>query len=75
MSSPYTYSFFCDDCNAKFSDEYMASIDCDEYPELIDCGYCIYCIDNVKSEVLAERSSNYYEPTEYDEWMSFDPDC
>ena len=75
MSSPYIHSFFCDDCDAKFSDEYRANIDCEEYPELIDCDYCIYCIDNVKSEILMERESAAYEVTEYDEWMSFDPDC
>ena len=34
----------------------------------------LYC-DNCWDELQAENRADYAEPTEADEWHSFDPDC
>lgn len=75
MSEAQRFSFYCDECDARFGGQLQANIDIFEWPELIDQDICIYCVDEVKSGILLEREGQVYEPSEYDEWMDFDPDC
>ena len=75
MSDNSGYNFYCDECDARFDGALEANVDKVEWPELLDQNICIYCVDDVKSGILLEREGQVYEPTEQDEWMSFDPDC
>ena len=62
--------FKCENCSISKEDSERATPCEDTYPELVDSVYCIYCIDDVISEVELERYSDY-DPGE---WTPYDLD-
>lgn len=69
-------TFPCQWCDeAPSTPDQLAVIDHERYPEIGPVlQLCKPCYETAVDEINAERRE-VDEPTEYDEWQSFDPDC